>query len=326
MIEQGKDKRVFVYYLLVSLMNSYGNNIYPNNSIYELMIKEETNKNKDFKFVKGNLKFAVIGHIEWINFIEVDQLPQPGLISHSKRSLEYPAGGGSVIAKRLSELTNSKVHFYTALGHDFYGKQCLNILENMGIKLHVAWRDQPTRKGFSLTDSEGERSITIIGERLSPNHNDDLDWNTLNEMDGIFITAADKELLKKSRFAKTLCMTPRVGLNMINESGILLDGLIGSNLDPGEYFSLNELKLKPKYVFKTEGENGGIVIPGGRYKAIKTKKNNVDSYGCGDSFAAGILYGLSSDWNIEESLNLAKIMGRNCSEHFGPYKNVHNYS
>jgi ribokinase len=269
-------------------MNSYGNNIYPDNSIYELMIKEETNKNKDFKFVKGNLKFAVIGHIEWINFIEVDQLPQPGLISHSKRSLEYPAGGGSVIAKRLSELTNSKVHFYTALGHDFYGKQCLNILENMGIKLHVAWRDQPTRKGFSLTDSEGERSITIIGERLSPNHNDDLDWNTLNEMDGIFITAADKELLKKSRFAKTLCMTPRVGLNMINESGILLDGLIGSNLDPGEYFSLNELKLKPKYVIKTEGENGGIVFPGGRYKAIKNKKNNVDSYGCGDSFAASI--------------------------------------
>ena len=321
MIEQGKDKRVFVYYLLVSLMNSYGNNIYPNNSIYELMIKEETNKNKDFKFVKGNLKFAVIGHIEWINFIEVDQLPQPGLISHSKRSLEYPAGGGSVIAKRLSELTNSKVHFYTALGHDFYGKQCLNILENMGIKLHVAWRDQPTRKGFSLTDSEGERSITIIGERLSPNHNDDLDWNTLNEMDGIFITAADKELLKKSRFAKTLCMTPRVGLNMINESGILLDGLIGSNLDPGEYFSLNELKLKPKYVIKTEGENGGIVFPGGRYKAIKNKKNNVDSYGCGDSFAAGILYGLSSKWNIEESLNLAKILGRNCSEHFGPYEN-----
>ncbi len=321
MIEQGKDKRVFVYYLLVSLMNSYENNIYPNNSIYELMFKEETNKNKDFKFVKGNLKFAVIGHIEWINFIEVDQLPQPGLISHSKRSLEYPAGGGSVIAKKLSELTNSKVHFYTALGHDFYGKQCLKILENMGIKLHVAWRDQPTRKGFSLTDSEGERSITIMGERLSPNHNDDLDWNTLNEMDGIFITAADKELLKKSRFAKTLCMTPRVGLNMINESGILLDGLIGSNLDPGEYFSLNELKLKPKYVIKTEGENGGIVFPGGRYKAIKNKKNNVDSYGCGDSFAAGILYGLSSKWNIEESLNLAKILGRNCSEHFGPYEN-----
>ena len=86
------------------------------------MIVEENNSFQDYKFIKGNLKFAVIGHIEWINFIKVDQLPKPGLISHSKESLEYPAGGGSVIAKRLRELTNSEVHFFTALGNDFYGK------------------------------------------------------------------------------------------------------------------------------------------------------------------------------------------------------------
>ena len=284
------------------------------------MIVEENDSFQDYKFIKGNSKFAVIGHIEWINFIKVDQLPKPGLISHSKESLEYPAGGGSVIAKRLRELTLSEVHFFTALGNDFYGNKCLNILQNMGIKLHVAWRDKPTRKGFSVIDSEGERSITIIGDRLTPTHKDNLDWNILNEMDGIFITAGDKEIFKKSRFAKVLCSTPRVGLNIINESRIFLDGLIGSNLDPGEVFSLNELILKPKFVIKTEGENGGIIFPGGRYKAIENKEIKVDSYGCGDSFAAGILYGLSSNWDIEESLNLAKIMGRDCSEHFGPYE------
>ena len=76
----------------------------------------------------------------------------------------------------------------------------------MGIKLHVAWRDKPTRKGFSVIDSNGERSITIIGDRLSPNHNDDLDWATLNDMDGVFITAGDKELFKRSRVAKTLSL------------------------------------------------------------------------------------------------------------------------
>ena len=126
------------------------------------MIVEEKTSFQNYKFIKGNLKFAVIGHIEWINFIKVDQLPKPGLISHSKKSLEYPAGGGSVIANRLRELTQTQVHFFTALGKDFYGNQCLNILEKMGIKLHVAWRDKPTRKGFSVIDSEGERSITII--------------------------------------------------------------------------------------------------------------------------------------------------------------------
>jgi len=281
---------------------------------------EESNSVDDYKFIKGNLKFAVIGHIEWMNFIEVDQLPKAGLISHSKKYLEYPAGGGSVIAKRLQELTKTEVQFFTALGNDFNGNKCLRILENMGMKLHVAWRNKPTRKGFSLIDKEGERSITIIGDRLAPTHKDNLDWSILNDMDGIFITAGDKKIFKKSRIAKTLCSTPRVGLNIINESGIFLDGLIGSNLDPGEAFSLDDLILKPRFVIKTEGENGGISFPGGRYKAFENKNHKVDSYGCGDSFAAGILYGLTSGWDIEESLNIAKIMGRNCSEHFGPYK------
>ncbi len=189
----------------------------------------------------------------------------------------------------------------------------------MGIKLHVAWRDKPTRKGFSLIDSQSERAITVIGERLAPNSNDNLDWSVLKNMDGIFITASDSEIFKMARSASILCTTPRVGLNTINKSNVLLDGLIGSNLDPGEYFSLSELAVKPKYIIKTEGENGGIIFPGGRYKALKNKKPKVDSYGCGDSFSAAILYGMTSKWNIDKSLNLAKIIGRNTSEFFGPY-------
>jgi len=191
----------------------------------------------------------------------------------------------------------------------------------MGIKLHVAWRDKPTRRGCSLIDSQGERAITVIGERLAPTHKDKLEWKILKKMDGIFITASDSEIFKMARSASILCTTPRVGLNTINKSNVLLDGLIGSNLDPGEVFSFSELSLKPKYTIKTEGEKGGILFPGGRYKALKNKKLKVDSYGCGDSFAAGILYGMASKWDIDKSLNLAKVMGRDASEFFGPYAN-----
>jgi len=283
------------------------------------MVVEEKNKFEEDKFKKGNLNFAVVGHIEWINFLKVDQLPKPGVISHSKKSIEYPAGGGSIIAKTLSELTLNQVHFFTALGNDDYGKKSLKILSSMGIKLHVSWRDKPTRRGFSLIDSEGERAITIIGERLAPNYKDNLDWSILKKMDGIFITASDAEIFKIARSSSILCTTPRVGLNTINRSNVLLDGLIGSNLDPGEVFSLSQLSVKPKYTIKTEGEKGGIIFPGGRYKALKNKKLQIDSYGCGDSFAAGILYGMASKWNLEKSLNLAKVIGRNASEFFGPY-------
>tara|TARA_A100001388_G_scaffold178727_1_gene133806 strand:+ start:208 stop:1062 length:855 start_codon:yes stop_codon:yes gene_type:complete len=283
------------------------------------MIVGKDNKFEDYKHKRGNLNFAVIGHVEWINFLKVDQLPIPGVISHSKKSYEYPAGGGSIIAKTLSELTFNQIHFFTALGNDDYGEKCFKILSSMGIKLHVAWRDKPTRRGFSLVDSQGDRAITVIGERLAPKHKDNLEWNILKKMDGIFITASDSEIFKIARSASILCTTPRVGLDTINKSDVLLDGLIGSNLDPGEAFSFSELSLKPKFTIKTEGESGGIIFPGGRYKALKNKKPKVDSYGCGDSFSAGILYGMASKWNIDKSLYLAKVKGRDASEFFGPY-------
>ena len=283
------------------------------------MAVENNKKFDDFKFKKGDLNFAVVGHVEWINFLKVDLLPIPGFISHAKSSVEYPAGGGSVIAKTLSDLTINKVHFFTSLGKDFYGEQSFNILSGMGLKLHVAWSNKPTRRGFSLIDSNGERSITVIGERLAPANHDKLDWSIFEKMDGIFITASDSELFKRARMANLLCTTPRVGIKTINKSKVFLDGLIGSNLDPGEVYSLSELINKPRYIIKTEGENGGIIFPGGRYKALKNKKLKVDSYGCGDSFAAGILYGLTSKWSIEKCLDLAKVLGRDSSEFFGPY-------
>ncbi|KGF99445.1 Ribokinase [Prochlorococcus marinus str. MIT 9302] len=285
------------------------------------MAFEKNDKFADYKFKKGNLNFAVVGHVEWMNFLKVDQLPKPGVISHSEKSLENPAGAGSVIAKRLSELTLNQIHFFTALGNDEYGDRCFKILSNMGIKLHVAWRDKPTRRGFSMVDYREDRAITVIGERLAPNYKDNLDWSILKKMDGIFITASDSEIFKIARSASILCTTPRVGLNTINKSNVLLDGLICSNLDPGEFFSFSELSVMPKYTIKTEGEKGGIIFPGGRYKALKNKKLKVDSYGCGDSFAAGILYGMASKWDIDKSLNLAKVMGRDASEFLGPYAN-----
>ena len=285
----------------------------------------EENKNNLFgknNYTKGNLKFAIVGHIEWINFLKVDSLPEPGIITHAKTSLELPAGGGALIAKTLYELSNNEIHFFTSLGKDYYGEKSFDFFKKIGINLHVAWRSEPTRKGFSLIDKKGERSITIIGKRLAPSFNDDLDWEILRDMDGIFITAGDNNLFKKAREANILCTTPRVGIDLINQSKVNLDAIIGSNLDPDESFLLSDLNEKHRYVIKTEGEKGGICIPGGRFNAINNNSQKIDSYGCGDSFAAGILYGLTESWPIEKALKLGTVLGRNCIEHFGPYPNM----
>ncbi len=286
------------------------------------MVENKNNLFSKNKYIKGNLKFAVIGHIEWINFLKVDLLPEPGIITHAKTSLELPAGGGALIAKTLFELSNNEIHFFTSLGKDYYGEKSFDFFKKIGINLHVAWRSEPTRKGFSLIDKKGERSITLIGKRLAPSFNDDLDWEILRDMDGIFITAGDNNLFKKAREANILCTTPRVGIDLINQSKVNLDAIIGSNLDPDESFLLSDLIEKHRYVIKTEGEKGGICIPGGKFNAINNDSQKIDSYGCGDSFAAGILYGLTESWPIEKALKLGTVLGRNCIEHFGPYPNM----
>ena len=76
------------------------------------MKQKQKNYEESGKYQKANLRFAVIGHVEWMNFLEVDSLPKAGIICHAKRSLEMPAGGGGVIAKTLREITNSDVPFF----------------------------------------------------------------------------------------------------------------------------------------------------------------------------------------------------------------------
>ena len=40
------------------------------------MIVEKNKSIKNYKFKKGNLNFAVVGHVEWMNFLKVDQFPE----------------------------------------------------------------------------------------------------------------------------------------------------------------------------------------------------------------------------------------------------------
>ena len=51
------------------------------------------------------LRLAVVGHVEWMSLLAVDQLPQLGAIAHASACLEEPAGGGAVVAVALAART-----------------------------------------------------------------------------------------------------------------------------------------------------------------------------------------------------------------------------
>ena len=273
---------------------------------------------KIFKLPK--LKLAVIGHVEWITFLKVDQLPLAGHISHAKDYFEEAAGGAAVAAVQMSRLINEPVDLITSLGKDIYGEKCHERLTKLGLNLKIAWREKPTRKGISLISNDGERAITVIGERLQPIASDNLPWHNLKNYDGIFITATDGETIRMARKAKFLSATPRIGKDALSISKVRINALIGSGLDPGEKINFEKLNPKPDIYIATEGKSGGKIYPQqNRYNSIEATSKEIDSYGCGDCFAGAVTAALSAKLDLNQAINLGAYCGAECSTHYGPY-------
>tara|TARA_Y100001968_G_scaffold140457_1_gene128481 strand:- start:3648 stop:4490 length:843 start_codon:yes stop_codon:yes gene_type:complete len=266
------------------------------------------------------VKLAVIGHVEWVTFLKVDQLPLPGQISHAKDYFEEAAGGAAVAAVQMARLSGSPVDLITSLGNDVYGQKCYERLTKLGLNLKVAWREKPTRKGISLISKDSERAITVIGDRLQPMSSDDLPWDDMKNYDGIFITATDKKGINLAREAKFLAATPRAGQDTIINSKVKMNALIGSALDPGEKINFGKLIPKPDLYIATEGKEGGTIYPEKqRYKSIKPSSQEIDSYGCGDCFAGAVTAALSANLTLDQAINLGAYCGAECSTHYGPY-------
>mgnify|MGYP003340632757 CR=1 FL=1 len=70
-------------------------------------------------------------------------------------------GRGAVVAVQMARLTGQRVPFFTALGRDRCGAEAAERLDALGLELHVAWRDAPTRRGITFIDASGERTIKI---------------------------------------------------------------------------------------------------------------------------------------------------------------------
>jgi ribokinase len=264
-------------------------------------------------------QLAVVGHVEVVTFLEVDHLPRAGEILSCASALDLPAGGGAVVAVQLARLSGRRVPFFTALGRDAAGERAAAELEALGLELHVAWRQQPTRRGITYVDRSGERTITVIGERLTPEAADPLPWARLGRCDGVFVTAADAAALRQCRSARLLAATPRVRLPVLQQAGVQLDALIGSGLDPAELVPPGALQPPPLLRLATAGAEGGEAWPLGRFTAPPRHRPVRDAYGAGDSFAAGVTAGLAAGWSAAMAISLGCHCGNACLDGLGPY-------
>lgn len=267
------------------------------------------------------MRAAVVGHVEWIEFVRVEHVPAPGEIVHALERWEEPGGGGAVAAAQMVRLAD-RTSFFTALADDELGHRARDELEALGLDVRVAWRDGPQRRGFVFVDAGGERTITVIGDRLGPTGHDALPWDELGGTDAVYFTAGDAGAAKAARAARTMVATAR-GLEPLAESRVALDALVASRKDTGERYSRGDLPAEPRLVVRTAGAAGGQWEreegETGAYSATPLPGPIADAYGCGDSFAAGLTVGLGRGMRVGEALELAARCGAACMTGRGPY-------
>ncbi|MGI8592830.1 MAG: PfkB family carbohydrate kinase, partial [Solirubrobacteraceae bacterium] len=91
------------------------------------------------------MRVAVVGHTEWVQFVQVERVPSAGEIVHAADAWEDVGGGGAVAAVQLRKLAG-EADFFTALGDDDDGRAALARLQELGVDAHVAWRAAPQRR------------------------------------------------------------------------------------------------------------------------------------------------------------------------------------
>jgi ribokinase len=266
------------------------------------------------------VKVAVIGHVEWTEFVRVARVPAAGEIVEGSGLVEEPAGGGAVAAVQMARLAGS-CDFFTALGDDAVVRRAIARLTALGVTVHAAKRPEPTRRGWVYVDDQGERTITVIGRKLVPTLDDPLSWDVLDGADAVFFVAGDAAVLARARAARLLGATTR---SLPRGPGVQLDAAIGSSRDPAEAFEPGDLAPEPGLSVWTAGAEGGRWRSAdgrmGTYAAAPVPGAVADSYGCGDCFAAATTFGLARGDGVEDALALGAEAGAAALTRTGPYR------
>jgi ribokinase len=265
---------------------------------------------------------AVVGHVEWVQFARVPSVPRAGEVIHARDPFEEPAGGGAVAAVQLARLAGESA-LITALGEDEHGRRSVARLQELGVHVNAAERAGATRNAVTLVDDAGERTITTFGARLEARGDDrGIPWERLGELDAVYFTAGDAGALRAARRARVLVASPRA-VDALGH-GVQLDALVLSGDDEIERRLTARAQEEAELVVFTEGARGGSYRErsgaSGVWQAAAPPSAPVDSYGCGDSFAAGLTYGLGAGLDVPGALALAARCGAVCLTGRGPYE------
>jgi ribokinase len=255
------------------------------------------------------MRIGVIGHVEHVAIGRVAALPRAGDIAHVHEARVIAGGGGGIAFFQLAK-SDAELHLFTALGDDEAARVVEQAVAATGARIHAARRAEPHTRDVVMIGPDGERTVVVIGEPLHPRLDDALPWELLDALDAVYFTAQDPVLLARARGARIVVAAAR-RRDCIIASGVRLDAVVGSCVDPRERATLADYPLPPAALVMTDGPRGGTVetAAGVARFASPRVEATVGSYGAGDSFAAALVYHLAAGRDAVEAATHAAPHG-----------------
>lgn len=266
------------------------------------------------------MRIAVVGHVEWLELAHVDRIPLRGEIVHADPVLQVPAGGGAVAAVQLARW-GAETSLFTALGNDELGHRAADDLRARGVRVHTSFRPEPQRRALTLIDPARDRTIIVLGKRMSAVGTDPLPWDELASCDAVYVTADDVTAIQYARRARILVATSRV-LPSLRDADVEIDALVGSANDVDERYQRGDLPRIPRLSVRTDGKRGGTYeLADGTTATYAARVAHVtgDTYGAGDTFAAALTFALGEGRAVADAIAFAGMRAAEVVAFTGPY-------
>ena len=266
-------------------------------------------------------KVVVIGLSGESVFLNVDHFNSSGETIKAKSRFIEPGGKGYNQAIMLGKL-GVDVSFITVLGDDLYANECIKVLKENKVKPCIITKKGLTDYAVITTDKEGDNHV-IVSDKLSSSvtYSDILKYiKVIDEADIVLLQLEYPYPVMKKVIEHCYELGIKVVLNPAPARIIDLDLLRKINvLIPNEFEvkhildndNLNVVEILKE--LELYGVETTIVTCGGNnvlsYHDSKLKEHRVekvlvvDTTGAGDTFCAGVVYGLSKNMNLDSSIN-----------------------
>lgn len=273
------------------------------------------------------------------NVRDIYSLAQGG-VTNTKMSLS--PGGSANVAFYITKLGGTSV-FMGKIGDDYFGKIFLEDLERNGIRASVsASKGENTGLVFALVFPDGERFFVVDRGANANLKYEDISFDLIRNSEYLYLTGfsfQDEEtsgsikrileeiakdiiivfnpgapnLAKELRDSFIKVIHQYVSVLILNEAEARFLTECGSERETIDYL----LSLADT-VALTKGDSGSAIARQGEIYYIKAAPVKVvDTTGAGDAYAAGFIYGLCQDWDVQTAGEFASKVAERVVSHLG---------